>query len=131
MTPRQLIKELEKELEGHHQALNLLKKLKDELPIKENERGIPSLWYMPLVSTEGFFDGFGFNDKKHADKFKWQMGSVLDERELRCPPKRPLLQYLETIVSGHFPKKWDHRSKELIPNDEWLIMDQALGTSID
>ena len=43
---------------------------------------------MPLVSTENFFDGFGFNDKKYADKFKWQMGSVLDERELECPPRR-------------------------------------------
>ena len=54
-------------------VLNLLKKLKDELPVKENEHGIPSLWYMPLVSTESFFDGFGFYDKKYADKFKWQI----------------------------------------------------------
>ena len=51
-----LIKHLANDAEG----MRLLNKLKDELPIKTNERGIPSLWYMPLVGGENFFDGFGF-----------------------------------------------------------------------
>lgn len=122
------MKELEKELEGHQRALSLFKKLKNELPIKENERGIPSLWYMPLVCTESFFDGFGFNDVNYSRKFKWQMGSELDEREARCPSKRPLLPYLEAIAAGDFPMRWDHRSRKLMPNDDWLLMEQALRT---
>src|SRR3979411_490955 len=38
----------------------LLRRLEMEVPIKENSRGIPSLWYIPLVGGENFFDGFGF-----------------------------------------------------------------------
>jgi len=38
----------------------LLERLAIELPIKPNAAGIPSLWYMPLVGGESFFDGFGF-----------------------------------------------------------------------
>ena len=102
-------------------------KPKTEFPIKENENGVPSLWYMPLVGTESFFDGFGFNDQKYRLKFKWDMGSDLDERELRFPPKRPILYYLEAIASGDFPKRWDPRSEKFIPNDDWLLMEQALG----
>lgn len=121
-----ILKELENELSEHPKAKKLLDKLKNELPIKENENGIPSLWYMPLVGTESFFDGFGFNDQKYSRKFKWTIGSDLDEREKNCPPKRPLLPYLEVIASGDFPKRWDPRSEKLIQNDDWLLMEAAL-----
>jgi hypothetical protein len=75
------LRELEKELKDQPRAKKLLEKVKIELPIKENEMGIPSLWYMPLVGSESFFDGFGFNIKKYKKMFKWEAGSELDERE--------------------------------------------------
>jgi hypothetical protein len=37
----------------------LLDQLAAEVPIKSNPRGIPSLWYVPLVGGEHFFDGYG------------------------------------------------------------------------
>ena len=120
------LKELENELEGHKKASELLEKLKNELPIKENEKGIPSLWYMPLVGTESFFDGFGFNDERYRRKFKWATGSKCDDRELSYAARRPLMPYIESIIRGDFPTKWDYSSKKLITNDDWLLMDQAL-----
>src|SRR5476649_85759 len=50
-------------------ALDLLARLALEVPIKPNERGIPSLWYMPLVGSGNFFDGFGFAE--YREKFGW------------------------------------------------------------
>lgn len=120
------LEKLAKELAGNPKALKLLEELKTELPIKENEKGIPSLWYMPLVGSESFFDGFGFSDKKYRRKFKWTLETELDERESRHPPKRPLLPFLDSIASGNFPKRWDHRTKKLVQNDDWLLMEQAL-----
>ena len=81
---------------------------------------------MPLVGSESFFDGFGFNNEQYIRKFKWISGSELDERESRYPPKQPLLPYLDSIAVGDFPKRWDHRSKKLVQNDNWLLMEQAL-----
>ncbi len=120
------LKDLEKELKGHKKATELLEKLRNELPIKENEKGIPSLWYMPLVGTESFFDGFGFNAERYRRKFRWSDRSELDEKESIASPKRPLLPYLESIASGNFPKRWDHQTLSLIPNDDWLLMEKVL-----
>jgi hypothetical protein len=120
------LKELEDELSDYPKAKKLLEKLRTELPIKENVKGIPSLWYMPLIGTENFFDGFGFTNEKYRKKFGWATGSDLDERESAHPPKRPLLDYLESIASGDFPKRWDAQSEKLISNDDWLLMEQAL-----
>lgn len=122
------LKKLEAELTNHPRAQKLLDRLKTELPIKENEKGIPSLWYMPLIGSESFFDGFGFTDEKYNRKFKWTMETELDEQESRYPPKRPLLSYLDSISEGRFPKRWDHRSRKLVQNDDWLLMEQALKT---
>jgi hypothetical protein len=41
-------------------ALQLPGQAKLDVPIKPNPRAIPSLWYMPLVGSGNFFDGFGF-----------------------------------------------------------------------
>lgn len=120
------LKELEEKLVGHSRALELLEKLKTELPIKENEKGIPSLWYMPLVGSECFFDGFGFSQKNYRKDYKWGAESDLDKREELHPPKRPLLPYLESVAAGEFPKQWDHKSEKLVGNDDWLLMDEAL-----
>ena len=43
-------------LSGDPTGLALLEKLAAEVPIKPNPRGIPSLWYMPLLGGGGFFD---------------------------------------------------------------------------
>lgn len=120
------LKKLEEELTDHPRAKKLLDRLRTELPIKENENGIPSLWYMTLIGGESFFDGFGFNDERYRRKFKWTLESELDNRESRYPPERPLLPYLDSIASGNFPKRWEHRSKKLERNDDWLLMEQAL-----
>ena len=47
----------------------LLKQLENQVPVKENPTGSPSLWYMPLIGGEHFFDGFGFAE--YQDRFKW------------------------------------------------------------
>lgn len=120
------LKELEKELTGHPRASELLEKLKTELPIKENERGIPSLWYMPLVGSECFFDGFGFTLNDYQKDFKWTTESYLDKREKDHSLKKPLLPYLESVAEGNFPERWDHHSGKSVENDDWLLMDEAL-----
>lgn len=119
------LKELGKELEGNKKASQLLGKLRSELPVKENEKGIPSLWYMPLVGTESFFDGFGFNDERYRRKFKWPTGSELDERETRRPPHRPLLPYIASVAIGDFPMRWDVGAQRLVRNDDWLLMERV------
>ena len=47
-------------LKDDKEGLALLEKLAAEVPIKPNPRGIPSMWYMPLIGSGNFFDGFGF-----------------------------------------------------------------------
>ncbi len=96
----------------------LLDKLKDELPIKPNQRGIPSLWYMPLVGGESFYDGFGFQLSAYR-KHRWR-GTGIDERERKRPPARPLLPFLERL-NKTLPKKWDNKLKKYARNDDWLL----------
>ena len=43
------------------EEIMVIESMKVEIPIKENPRGIPHLWYVPLVGGENFFDGFGFD----------------------------------------------------------------------
>ena len=99
----------------------LLGRLAKELPIKPNERGIPSLWYMPLLGGESFFDGFGFDYEDFRDRYGWKK-SALDERERRRPPARPLLPYLVEL-NKRLPQKWDNRLKRYVRNDDWLLWD--------
>lgn len=101
----------------------LLKKVAEELPIKENPRGIPSLWYLPIVGAESFFDGFGF--ASYRREFGWRKRTPLDEHEETHPPEHPLLPALERIQAGELPKRWDNRAKEFVRNDDWLILEQA------
>lgn len=111
---------LEEHLKSDKKGSRLLRDLKREVPIKDNEGAVPSLWYMPLVGGEGFFDGFGF--AAYLSRFKWQP-TELDRREIRRPPKRPLLPFLES-VSSRLPRKWDNRLKRFVRNDDWLLWDQ-------
>ena len=112
---------LAKHLANDAVGKKLLKQLENELPIKPNPKGIPSLWYMPLVGGESFFDGFGFNGSKYRKKLGWKT-TPLDELEQRRPPKRPLLPALEAL-NQRLPQKWDNRLKKYVPNDDWLLWD--------
>jgi hypothetical protein len=101
-------------------ALKLLGELENQVPIKPNPRGIPSLWYMPLVGGEGFFDGFGFDDFRST--YAWPTDGPLDVRESKYPPQRPLLKFLEGL-SHTLPKKWDAKRGDYVRNDDWLLWD--------
>lgn len=98
-------------------GMKLLCDLEEEVPIKPNPEGIPSLWYMPLVGGESFFDGFGF--KAYRRRFRWSK-SALDLREMKCQPKRPLLPFLEKLAH-ELPRKWDAKLKKYVRNDDWLL----------
>jgi hypothetical protein len=102
------------------QALELLGELEDQVPIKPNPKGIPSLWYMPLVGGEGFFDGFGFDDYRRG--FRWRDDGPLDAREKRRAPQRPLLAFLDRLAH-ELPQKWDARRNAYVRNDDWLLWD--------
>lgn len=102
-------------------ALALVEELEREVPVKPNPSGIPSLWYMPLVGSDNFFDGFGFDLYRH--RFEWPVGQV-DRLEQLNPPKRPLLPFLEELnKSQSLPLRWSERKKAYIPDDNWLLLD--------
>jgi hypothetical protein len=100
-------------------GLKLLQYLEREVPIKPNPMGIPSLWYMPLVASESFFDGFGFH--RYRKQFGWRE-IPLDKNEELHRPKRPLLLFLERLAR-RLPKKWDRRVHDFVPDDDWLLWD--------
>jgi len=114
------LQELRKHLEGDAQGAQLLAQLEREIPIKENPQGIPSLWYIPLVGGENFFDGFGF--ARYREQFGWHKDISLDEHERRFPPKRPLLPFVEKL-NRRLPKKWDRKLKKFVQDDDWLLWD--------
>jgi hypothetical protein len=98
----------------------LLRRLECEIPIKENPRGIPSLWYIPLVGGENFFDGFGF--ARYRKRFGWKEELAIDRHERRFPPKRPVLPFVEKL-NRRLPKKWDARLNRFVDDDDWLLWD--------
>ena len=107
-------------------ALRLLEDLEQQVPIKPNPRGIPSLWYMPLVGGESFFDGFGFEDFRATHR--WPSDGPLDKREQKQKPQRPLLAFLEGLAHT-LPKKWDTRRNDYVRNDDWLLWDLHRGAT--
>lgn len=98
-------------------GLELLERLEQEVPIKPNPTAAPSLWYMPLIGGEHFFDGFGF--AAYRERFGWPE-IPLDGHEQRHPPTRPLLPFLEGI-NDELPRKWSRHVKDFVPNDDWLL----------
>lgn len=110
---------LKEHLGNDQEGARLLDQLVNEVPIKENSSGIPSLWYMPLIGGENFFDGFGFAD--YRKQFKWTE-IPLDAIEEAPKIERPLLAFLERL-DRELPKKWDNRLKGYIRNDDWLLWD--------
>ncbi len=95
----------------------LLDQLIAQVPIKENPKASPSLWYLPLIGGEHFFDGFGWADYRH--EFHWPLTS-LDQLEVDCKPAKPLLPFLAEL-NQTIPKKWSRQLKQLVPNDDWLL----------
>ncbi|MFT3785295.1 MAG: hypothetical protein QM770_03905 [Tepidisphaeraceae bacterium] len=98
-------------------ALEMLKKLEAEVPIKPNPHGVPSLWYMPLIGSEHFFDGFGF--APYRKLFGWAE-IPLDRHEERHPPTRPLLPFIEKL-NERLPMKWSRQREKFVDNDDWLL----------
>jgi hypothetical protein len=102
---------------GDAEGAALLDQLGKEVPIKPNPRAIPSLWYMPLIGANNFFDGFGFAD--YSERFQWA-SIPMDEQEQRHPPQNPLLPFIEKLAH-EIPKRWDNKLKQYTPNDDWLL----------
>jgi hypothetical protein len=111
---------LREHLKNDSKGAALLETLETEIPIKENPRAIPHLWYVPIVGGENFFDGFGF--ASFRKRFGWRQEIKLDEHEKRFPPKRPLLPFLAGL-NKHLPRKWDRKLKRFVPDDDWLLWD--------
>ncbi|CAN5526226.1 hypothetical protein BH10PLA1_BH10PLA1_19650 [soil metagenome] len=111
------------ELKAHLEATNdgkgldLLARLQTQVPIKENPTAAPSLWYMPLIGEEHFFDGFGFAAYKQS--FGWP-DIPLDDQEANHPPQRPLLPFIEKL-NNEIPKMWSRELKDFVANDDWLL----------
>jgi hypothetical protein len=97
----------------------LLISLIEQVPVKPNPSGTPSLWYMPLIGANNFFDGFGF-DSYHK-KFHWLKGPS-DKLEKKHPPKRPLLPFLEKL-NRELPKKWSADKRKYVQDDDWLLLE--------
>ncbi len=117
------LKRLRARAAGDPELRQLLDELEREVPICPNPRGIPSLWYVPIVGSENFFDGFGFH--LYRDRFNWETDTQI-EKELAHPPERPLLPFLEQLANGHYPKRWDTRDEAFKKDSDWLILEDAL-----
>jgi hypothetical protein len=114
------LEQLREHLSADAKGSELLKRLEMEIPIKENRRAIPSLWYIPLVGGENFFDGFGF--AKYRKRFGWRQEIAVDRHEKLFPPKRPLLPFVEKL-NQRLPKKWDRKLDRFVDDDDWLLWD--------
>jgi hypothetical protein len=101
-------------------GLEHLAALEREVPVKENPSAAPSLWYMPLIGGEHFFDGFGFDG--YRDEFGWHETTPLEDREAADPPAKPLLPFLAAL-NNELPKKWDRHLRKFAVNDDWLLWD--------
>src|SRR5215510_3683231 len=112
------LQNLREHLRKDRAGLELLEKLEAEIPIRENPRAVPSLWYIPLVGGENFFDGFGFAG--YRKRFGWREEIPLDRHEKRFPPKRPLLPFIEKL-NHRLPKKWDAKLSRFVQDDDWLL----------
>jgi hypothetical protein len=110
---------LKQHLAGDPTGSQLLEDLAAQVPIKENHNASPSLWYMPLVGGEHFFDGFGF--EPYRSQFGW--GDIpLDDNERSHPARKPLLPFLADL-NQDLPPKWDRTAGKFVPNEDWLLWD--------
>jgi len=114
------LRELKRKLGDRPELRELLDTVTQEVVARENRTGVPSQWYMVLVDSDSFFDGFGWAEYK--DEFRWA-DNYLDEREAgRYRPARPLLPYLDALRHGRLPQRWDRDTNEYRDNDDWLLL---------
>jgi hypothetical protein len=112
---------------GNAEGEAALAELERSVPIKENPAGIPSSWYMPLLNGEHFFDGFGFGLPGFADEVGWDAERERDAHERDDALQRPLLPFLEQLVEGRTPAKWDRHRCAYAHDDNWLLLDLGEG----
>ena len=117
------LERLRRRADGDPALGELLEQLRREVPIHENPRGIPSLWYAPIVGSENFVDGFGFH--LYQEVFGWEADEPM-RREIDRPPLRPLLPFLERLAQGHYPRRWDPRTETFRQDKDWLLLEDAL-----
>ena len=122
------LKELEQRITDNADLRALVASLETDIPIRQNPTGTPSLWYMPLIGSESFFDGFGFQQPQYLEQFEnWREKSPLDERELKRPPNRPVLPFVEELGRGtRVPKRWVHATGQYQDDDDWLLVAESL-----
>jgi hypothetical protein len=113
------LSELRQHLKQDPAGTRLLDQLENEVPIKPNPKGVPSLWYLPLIGGEHLFDGFGF--RYYQKQFKWKH-SRLDSLEESRRLENPLLPFLDRLTHT-IPKKWDDGLKRFVHDDDWLLWD--------
>jgi hypothetical protein len=99
------------------EGIKLLAAIETEAPMKSNESGSPSQWYMPLVGGEHFFDGFGFY--LYDDVFGWSPTGI-DAAEKERQLKKPLMPFLVQL-NDRLPSKWDRHRGDYGPNDDWIL----------
>jgi hypothetical protein len=109
--------ELKARLQGDAKSLELLTALEAEVPIRPNPDATPSLWYMALIGSESFFDGFGF--AQYRDEFGWEK-IPLDDNEARHPPARPLLPAL-VAANDELPQRWNLDLGKHAVDDDWML----------
>jgi len=102
------------------EAKKLLNELEKQVPIKPNPKGIPSLWYMPLIGGNNFFDGFGFSDFKKD--YNWS-DAPSDENERNYPLNRPLLKFLQNL-NKRMPQRWNTHTGKYEQDDDWLLLER-------
>lgn len=113
------LENLRQHLKDDKAGTGMLNDLVNQVPIRENPDANPSLWYMPLIGGEHFFDGFGFNH--YSEQFKWER-IPLDDTEGTKTPLRPLLPFLEK-ANAKLPEKWDTSRNQFVANDDWILWD--------
>lgn len=112
------LEKLREHLRGDAAGTALLEQLAAEVPIKPNPRGIPSLWYMPLIGNGSFFDGFGFD--QYRGRYQWPAATAADALEKKHPPRNPLLPFIEKLTR-ELPRRWDHKLRAYTQDDDWLL----------
>lgn len=122
------LEELKATCKGNPAAEAAIENLEIELPVKPNPEGIPSLWYMPLIGSESFFDGFGFCRPEYHESFpSWKKKTPLDRREEKSRPKDPLLPFLSSLASGKVvPRRWNSAKSGYESDDDWLLLEESL-----
>ena len=114
------LRALREHLADDERGLGLLANLVTEGALRANPTGIPSSWYMAILDSESFFDGFGFAAVR--DDFPNWRDTAFDVLESDSSPKRPLLPYLAAITAGATPYEWESDGRKR-RNDDWLLLD--------